>query len=274
VISPPYSAAAAAELARDARENGHDARDPVPSRACAPPPSPPSSSPSRAAPGPPATRPPPASAASNAPAPAPAAAPPALRSAPHRGDQFGPCFGCDEADSDASTTSDVATAAATTAPSSTSTSAADTTDTTDTTGTTDATDATGTTDAPNDPPLPAPDRFEIVQQVAAEHPDWLKNSCVEDGGTNDFLFEVARRLRQQDDRWGLNWKRGVVGDLSQDVVDYHYGEGEREESTDVHIIDMIVGHCGDDPQPGWLDVTQATLDANTVGKWTLAGQDL
>jgi hypothetical protein len=204
----------------------------------------------------------------------PGGGPPGAQICAPSGDQFGPCFGCDEADSDASTTSDVATAAATTAPSSTSTSAADTTDTTDTTGTTDATDATGTTDAPNDPPLPAPDRFEIVQQVAAEHPDWLKNSCVEDGGTNDFLFEVARRLRQQDDRWGLNWKRGVVGDLSQDVVDYHYGEGEREESTDVHIIDMIVGHCGDDPQPGWLDVTQATLDANTVGKWTLAGQDL
>lgn len=40
------------------------------------------------------------------------------------------------------------------------------------------------------------------------------------------------------------------------------------------IIDIIVGHCGDDPQAGWIDVTQATLDAGTVGMWTLAGQDL
>jgi hypothetical protein len=94
------------------------------------------------------------------------------------------------------------------------------------------------------------------------------------GGNNEFLYEVVRRLRQQDDRWGLNWKRGVVGDLSQDVVDYHYGDGVSEESTDVYIIDIIVGHCGDTPEAGWIDVTQATLDANTVGMWTLAGQDL
>lgn len=124
------------------------------------------------------------------------------------------------------------------------------------------------------PPAPPPDAYAVVQEVANEHPDWLAGSCVEDGGNNDFLFEVVRRLRLLDDRWGLNWKRGNVGDLSQDVVDYHYGEGVSEESTEVYIIDMIVGHCGDSPQAGWLDVTQATLDANTIGRWTLAGQDL
>jgi hypothetical protein len=134
--------------------------------------------------------------------------------------------------------------------------------------------SSGDTGAPPEAPPPAPDHYDIVQQVAAEHPDWLATSCVEMGGNNEFLFEVARRLRKIDDRWGLNWKRGVIGDMSQDVVDYHYGDGPHEESTEVNIIDMIVGHCGDDPQPGWLDVTQATLDANTIGMWTLAGQDL
>lgn len=124
------------------------------------------------------------------------------------------------------------------------------------------------------PPAPPPDGYAIVEEVAAEHPDWLLGSCVETGGNNEFLFEVVRRLRMLDDRWGLNWKRGVVGDLSQDVVDYHFGDGVSEESTDVYIIDIIIGHCGDNPQPGWLDVTQATLDAGTVGMWTLAGEDL
>lgn len=127
------------------------------------------------------------------------------------------------------------------------------------------------------PPAPPPDGSAIVEQVAALHPDWLLNSCVETGGDNAFLFEVVRRLRAQDDRWGLNWKRGVIDDLSQDVVDYHWGEGPSEESTDVYIIDMIGGHCPKDatpPQPSWIDVTQATLDAGTVGMWTLAGQDL
>jgi hypothetical protein len=124
------------------------------------------------------------------------------------------------------------------------------------------------------PPAPPPDGWPVVEQVAIERPDLLAASCVDTGGNNEFLYEVVRRLRQQDDRWGLNWKRGVVGDLSQDVVDYHYGDGVSEESTDVYIIDIIVGHCGDNPQAGWIDVTQATLDANTVGMWTLAGQDL
>ena len=124
------------------------------------------------------------------------------------------------------------------------------------------------------PPGPPPDAYAIVEQTANELPELLAASCVDTGGNNEFLFEVVRRLRAQDDRWALNWKRGVIGDMSQDVVDYHWGEGPSEESTDVYIIDIIVGHCGDDPQPGWIDVTGATLEAGEVGMWTLAGQDL
>jgi len=124
------------------------------------------------------------------------------------------------------------------------------------------------------PPAPPPDAFAVIEQLAAERPDLLAASCVEMGGNNEFLYEAVRRLRMLDDRWGLNWKRGVIGDMSQDVVDYHYGEGVSEESTDVYIIDMIGGHCGDNPQAAWIDVTQATLDGGTVGMWTLAGQDL
>jgi hypothetical protein len=124
------------------------------------------------------------------------------------------------------------------------------------------------------PPAPPPDAFAVVEQTAIDHPDLLVASCVDTGGDNQFLYEVVRRLREQDDRWGLNWKRGVIGDMSQDVVDYHWGEGVSEESTDVYIIDIIVGHCGDDPQAGWIDVTGATLEQGEVGMWTLAGQDL
>ena len=32
-----------------------------------------------------------------------------------------------------------------------------------------------------------------------------------------------------DPRWGLNWKRGRVGDMSQDVVDYYYGPRGRAD---------------------------------------------
>ncbi|MDQ3036042.1 MAG: hypothetical protein M3Y87_26815, partial [Myxococcota bacterium] len=121
------------------------------------------------------------------------------------------------------------------------------------------------------PPGP-PDGRGVIDALAAERPDLLAASCVEHGGNNEFLFEAVRRLRAIDARWGLNWKRGGVGDLSQDVVDYHWGAGAPEGSTDVFIIDMIGGHCGDAPTPAWTDVTEATRLGGTIGRWTLAGR--
>ena len=45
------------------------------------------------------------------------------------------------------------------------------------------------------------------------------------------MFEVVAELRRRtaSNRWGLNWKRGNVGDLSQDIVTYYAGpEGARD----------------------------------------------
>ncbi len=120
--------------------------------------------------------------------------------------------------------------------------------------------------------LPLPDMSDVVDQLAAEHPDMLADSCLEVGGSWDFLDTLVDELRTYDERWGYNWKRGVVGDASQDVVDYHYGQGDAEGSTDVYIIDVIVNHCSNAPEPGWLDQTQATADAGTIGMWTGRGR--
>lgn len=192
---------------------------------------------------------------------------------------FGACFGCGP-DGGSSDDSSAGTSAGSTGAVSSDPGTSTTTTTTTTTG--DASSSGVDEPGPGEPsgppqstpPGPPPDGFAIVEQVALERPDLLAGSCLDMGGSNEFLFEVVRRLRQLDDRWGLNWKRGVIGDMSQDVVDYHYGDGVSEESTEVYIIDIIVGHCGDNPQAGWIDVTQATLDANTIGMWTLAGHDL
>jgi hypothetical protein len=194
------------------------------------------------------------------------------------GERFGMCFGCvgagAETTADAATTSAAPTSGGPAGESSEGSGGADESGSSSSGGVDEPLPG-----EPSGPPQavwpdPLPDQTAVVEQVAAEHPDWLQGSCLDTGGNNEFLFEVVRRLRQTDDRWGLNWKRGVVGDMSQDVVDYHYGDGVSEGSTEVYIIDVIVGHCGDTPQAGWIDVTQATLDADTVGMWTLAGQSL
>lgn len=199
----------------------------------------------------------------------PGGGPPGAQICEDSGERFGACFGCGSVDGssgspEASTGSEAPDTTGSPAPMTTTT----------TTG----------PDAPMEgepsgppqavPPAPPPDASLVVEQTALDRPDLLAASCVETGGNNEFLFEVVRRLRELDDRWGLNWKRGVVGDLSQDVIDYHHGDGVSEGSTEVYIIDIIVGHCGDNPQAGWIDVTQETLDNMTVGMWTLAGQDL
>lgn len=118
------------------------------------------------------------------------------------------------------------------------------------------------------PMLPLPDERATVEALAAEHPDWLANSCVAAGGDNAFLFELVRRLRAGDPRWGLNWKRGNVGDMSQDVVDYFFADGEPEGRTEVYIIDVIGDHCGE-ARPAFTDVTEATRQGGTIGRWTL-----
>ncbi|CAN5820816.1 hypothetical protein BH24ACI4_BH24ACI4_32280 [soil metagenome] len=128
---------------------------------------------------------------------------------------------------------------------------------------------------PNPPPggrLPLPNMYSVVAQVAAQYPQALRNSCQHAGGTWEFMDRVVNALRAHDTRWGYNWKRGNVGDPSMDVVDYNWGSGPDEGSTNVYIIDIIVGHCGGDPSPGWGDVTDVTLSSGTIGRWTGRGR--
>jgi hypothetical protein len=121
----------------------------------------------------------------------------------------------------------------------------------------------------------------VVGNLAAERFDLLLSSCAEKGGNNQFMFEVVRRLRQAtgSNRWGLNWKRGTTGDLSQDVVSYYWGpEGvEMEGNRNVFLVDIIFRHCGPEygvgnPGPNWEDVTDITYRGGSIGRWTGYGR--
>ena len=120
--------------------------------------------------------------------------------------------------------------------------------------------------------LPLPDMSATVARLAAEHQDAFRDSCQDSGGSWEFMDLVVDEFRRQDTRWGYNWKRGNVGDPSKDVLDYHWGRGEDEGSTEVYIIDIIGGHCGGNPYPIWNDVTDATYGSGTVGRWTGRGR--
>ncbi|MCY3844128.1 MAG: hypothetical protein OXH69_11360 [Acidobacteria bacterium] len=116
-----------------------------------------------------------------------------------------------------------------------------------------------------------PNLLSLLQQLAAQHPDALRNSCQDHGGSWRFMEFAVERLRQESGRWGYNCKRGNCPDVSHDAIAYYRGSGQTidaaQNSTNVAIIDIIAGHCGPNPQPSWLDVTQATADANSIGRW-------
>ncbi len=115
-----------------------------------------------------------------------------------------------------------------------------------------------------------PNRLGDVAALANRLPFAMFNSC----RNHDFMYELVAELRLRDNtnRWGLNWKRGIVGDFSHDIVNYYYGpEGtDMRNNTQVWIVDMIGGHCGPGPHAAWQDQTGATRAAGTVGRWTTA----
>ncbi len=119
--------------------------------------------------------------------------------------------------------------------------------------------------------------LSVVNQVAAARRDLLLNSCKDTGGNNRFMFEVVKELRARDNRWGLNWKRGNVGDVSQDIVSYNRSALSDEGATTgptsstfaISIFDMIAGHCGGNPGPNFEDVTGKTIEGGARAVWTL-----
>ena len=118
--------------------------------------------------------------------------------------------------------------------------------------------------------LPIPGYAEaVVYSVAAQYPGALRNSCQESGGSWEFMDRVVDALRQYDNRWGYNWKRGHVGDPSLDAINYHFGRGTSEGSREVYTFDIIIGHCGSNPGAAWINLT----DFNGAGAmWTGRGR--
>ena len=128
----------------------------------------------------------------------------------------------------------------------------------------------GTTGGGSAPPtVPLANLFSLVQSYANSHPDELANSCVDQGGNNDFMRGLVTFLQGTDVRVGANGKRGVTTDPSQDAVSYYHGVlPPVSGSNNVYVIDVIGCHCPDGvtcsaPYPVWNNVTRRGV----AGAW-------
>jgi hypothetical protein len=129
---------------------------------------------------------------------------------------------------------------------------------------------------PADPPpgqiLPLPD----MQGVLARFSD-ASDSCPRGLKyvNNPWQDRVIDAFRQIDSRWGYNAKPtrgasdndGVPVTAAGDEAAYHYGAGPDQGSFDVHLVDILIGHCGSSPSLSWRVFT-----GEEPGIWTGAGR--
>ena len=129
---------------------------------------------------------------------------------------------------------------------------------------------------PADPPpgqrLPLPD----MRGVLARFSD-ARESCPRGLKylNNPWQDRVIDAFREIDSRWGYNAKPtrgadsngGVPVVAAGDEAAYHYSGGPSQGSTEVHLVDLLVGHCGDAPSLTWRVFT-----GEEPGRWTGAGR--
>jgi hypothetical protein len=125
--------------------------------------------------------------------------------------------------------------------------------------------------------LPRPSVVGIINQVIAANPGILssRRSCQDPahGGNAvtgwEFMDKVVDALRLTDTRWGYNGKRGNAADPSHDVIAYNWGSQPDENTTEVYIFDILLGHCGGFPSATQIDITGV---GGALGRWTSRGR--
>ena len=134
-----------------------------------------------------------------------------------------------------------------------------------------------TPDPPAGQRLPLPDVQGFIFQTANARPDLLARSCpngrkYENNPWQDYIVDALRTL---DTRWGYNGKptrtaadnNGFPVIAAGDELAYHFGRGPDQNSPDVYLIDILVGHCGDNPS-----LTFRNFTGEEPGFWTGAGR--
>jgi hypothetical protein len=92
---------------------------------------------------------------------------------------------------------------------------------------------------------------------------------------NPWQDRVIDAFRAIDSRWGYNGKptrtaadnNGVPVVAAGDEAAYHYGPGPDQGSFDVHLVDMLISHCG-----AGASLTWRVFTGEEPGFWTGAGR--
>jgi hypothetical protein len=113
---------------------------------------------------------------------------------------------------------------------------------------------------PDPPPgqrLPLPNGLPILLAVSAQLPPTDANACPDEYPATGWQWvdRVVAALRETDTRWGYNWKRRIVGSLSTDVINYHYGPGPDEGSFEVWTVKILRCQGDGHPPVQWIDIT-------------------
>lgn len=105
--------------------------------------------------------------------------------------------------------------------------------------------------------ITAPNRYDAVEKVYTSCPDLILQD-------HAFTDAVASLLYAEDPNWGRNGKRGNVDDPSHDAIAWR---NPASPAGGVSIVDIIASAGIAAARPAWQDVTQATIDAGTIGVW-------
>ena len=114
--------------------------------------------------------------------------------------------------------------------------------------------------------LGLPDIQQLIERIHNENPGLLAQSCPNPNSkyiNNPWLDRIVDRLRQYDRRFGYNGKptRGPADNgglpviAAGDEITYFSGSGPAQGSRNVHVIDILFGHCGDRPELTYRDFT-------------------
>jgi hypothetical protein len=120
--------------------------------------------------------------------------------------------------------------------------------------------------------LPLPDMRGVLAQFAD-----ARDSCPRGLKyvNNPWQDRVIDAFRQVDTRWGYNGKPtrtaadngGVPVVAAGDEAAYNRGSGPDQGTFNVHLVDMLIAHCGDGPTLTWRVFT-----GEEPGFWTGAGR--